>query len=473
MTKAPLATLFVCCVTCGAVAQSAPQSASASASSVDAHPQTQLLNAAGQPPTNLSGGGSQRETPNGPEESGFTIDQAVQVALQRNRDVVAARLDIQLAEYDRVAARLYPNPVISYQTGNLVLGRGNSGNDAPRHPGMFSQMVQTIGVSELIDIWNKRGYRTKAADEGIQYHRLLLEDVLREVTHAVRSAFADVLRERAQLDFTHEVAARYSDTVRLSRSRFEAGEISESELRKIELEGLKYQNGLVDAQLEYDLARQQLAALLALSSEAGLPATLTKPPVAPQTRTVAELTQQALRSRPDYLAVAQSRRLAQATVSAAHREVYPDLTLGVAYTHSSFLASGDNPNAWGLAASMPVPVFDRNQANIGRANVNLQSTENDGIRLELSIRHAVAEATRKLQRAEALLGIYTTGGMLDRAETSLRVAERSYKTGATSLLGLLEAQRTYLETRDDYLRAVNDEQQSAIDLEYAVGKKLQ
>jgi cobalt-zinc-cadmium efflux system outer membrane protein len=338
---------------------------------------------------------------------------------------------------------------------------------------MFSQMVQTIGVSELIDIWNKRGYRTKAADEGIQYHRLLLEDVLREVTHAVRSAFADVLRERAQLDFTHEVAARYSDTVRLSRSRFEAGEISESELRKIELEGLKYQNGLVDAQLEYDLARQQLAALLALSSEAGLPATLTKPPVAPQTRTVAELTQQALRSRPDYLAVAQSRRLAQATVSAAHREVYPDLTLGVAYTHSSFLASGDNPNAWGLAASMPVPVFDRNQANIGRANVNLQSTENDGIRLELSIRHAVAEATRKLQRAEALLGIYTTGGMLDRAETSLRVAERSYKTGATSLLGLLEAQRTYLETRDDYLRAVNDEQQSAIDLEYAVGKKLQ
>jgi cobalt-zinc-cadmium efflux system outer membrane protein len=59
--------------------------------------------------------------------------------------------------------------------------------------------------------------------------------------------------------------------------------------------------------------------------------------------------------------------------------------------------------------------------------------------------------------------------MLGRAETALRVAERSYKSGATSLLELLEAQRTYLETRAQYLTALYDFRQAKVDLIHATG----
>ena len=59
--------------------------------------------------------------------------------------------------------------------------------------------------------------------------------------------------------------------------------------------------------------------------------------------------------------------------------------------------------------------------------------------------------------------------MLDRADNSLKVAERSYKAGAISLLELLEAQRTFLETRAQYLRAQYDHRQARIDLRRAVG----
>ena len=60
--------------------------------------------------------------------------------------------------------------------------------------------------------------------------------------------------------------------------------------------------------------------------------------------------------------------------------------------------------------------------------------------------------------------------MLDRAENSLRVAEKSYKAGAISLLELLEAQRTYLDTRAQYLRALYDFRQATIDVNHAVGE---
>jgi cobalt-zinc-cadmium efflux system outer membrane protein len=60
--------------------------------------------------------------------------------------------------------------------------------------------------------------------------------------------------------------------------------------------------------------------------------------------------------------------------------------------------------------------------------------------------------------------------MLARADTALAVAEKSYKAGAVSLLELLEAQRTYLETRAQYLRALHDFRQAAIDVTHAVGE---
>ncbi len=62
--------------------------------------------------------------------------------------------------------------------------------------------------------------------------------------------------------------------------------------------------------------------------------------------------------------------------------------------------------------------------------------------------------------------------MLARAETALRVAEKSYQAGAISLLELLEAQRTYLDTRAQYLRALHDYRQAAVDVTHAVGTEV-
>ena len=60
--------------------------------------------------------------------------------------------------------------------------------------------------------------------------------------------------------------------------------------------------------------------------------------------------------------------------------------------------------------------------------------------------------------------------MLARAETALRVAEKSYRAGAISLLELLEAQRTYLDTQAQYLRALYDFRQATVDVAHAVGE---
>jgi len=132
------------------------------------------------------------------------------------------------------------------------------------------------------------------------------------------------------------------------------------------------------------------------------------------------------------------------------------------------------------------------RAGIGRAELDVRRADNEKARLRLAVEHDVAEAVRKGARAQELLRIYEgdvgvgpvtpvppplatsatadKGGMLKRAEIALGVSEKSYKAGATTLLDLLEAQRTFLDTRAQYLRALYDFRQAVIDVTHAVGE---
>lgn len=400
---------------------------------------------------------------------GLTMDQVVSVALKRNRDVIAAKLDIEAAQLDRVAAGIYPNPVFSYTVGNIVLGSGNT-QGGTVNPGPFSQPVQSVGISEIIDVWDKRGARIHAANLGVELKRLQVEDALREIVYAVRSAYADVLREQHERELAKDMQDRYAETVRLSRARRAAGEISEAELRKIELEGLRYTSATVDAEMQLDIALARLGALMGLPPAESSKLTLSDPGPARTPLSLAALTQQALDQRPDIRAMKASREFAGASLNQAKREAFPDISLGVTYTHSGFTVSGDNPNSLALTLSLPLPIFDRNQAGIGRADLAVKRAENDAARLSLLVQHEVADAVRRDARARALLDAYE-GGMLERAESSLKVAEKSYQAGAISLLELLEAQRTYLEVKADYLKTLNVFHQARVDINHAVGGK--
>ncbi|HVZ74801.1 MAG TPA: TolC family protein [Polyangia bacterium] len=442
---------------------------------------------------------------------GLTQEQAVAIALKRSRDAIAARLEIEGAELDVVAARVYPNPTFSYEMGNLVLGKGNPQGGAA-NPGFFDQPIQQFGLSQTLDLWSKRGARESVASAGVDRRRLLTEDALREIAYAVRSAFADVVREQSERDLAREVAGRYAETVRLSQARFKAGDISEAELRKIELEAIRYENAVIDADMQWDVARQALAALMGLGSARELPGERVDDSAARPTFDVEKLTNEALTRRPDLRAAGAAHAIAEAEVKAARREIYPDLTLGATYTHDSFTISGDNPDSLGFGVSLPLPVFDRNKAGLGRARLDVKRADNDRERLRLAVAHDVADAVRKAARAQSLLRIFegsatppgeappaapapnstsaagppaaaatspvasgqvdvrNAGGMLARAEAALRVAEKSYKAGAASLLDLLEAQRTNLDTRAEYLRVLYDYRQAVVDVTHAVGE---
>ena len=395
------------------------------------------------------------------------MDQAVALALSRNRAILSARLQVEDAELERLGAGIYANPELSYGLENFIMGDPNPEYSA-LHLRPLTQRVQSVGISQVLDVWFKHSLRVDAADKGVEQTRLSAEDAVRSIRYAVRSAFAQVLREQQESDFANLIRARYDDTVNLSRKRFAAGAIAENEFKKIELESLKYVNSAINAQFELNLARQELAELLAFDSSAELPERLPDEPLQRQQVDLPALTATALQTRPDLRAAKATQLQATLQLKAEEREPFPDVTLGVGYTDSKFQASGDNPHTLSLDLSIPVPLFDRNQAGIGHAQIAVRRAENAYALLVLTVRYDVSEAVRRLQRAQALTAAFE-GGMLARAEQSLAVAEKSYKAGAISLLETLEAQRTYIELRASYLATLYDFNQAAIDVAFATG----
>jgi cobalt-zinc-cadmium efflux system outer membrane protein len=403
-----------------------------------------------------------------PSAEPLTMAQAVTTALVRNRDVLAARLDIETAQFDRVAASIYPNPTFSYTLSNIVLGEANAQYPPIPQPGAFGQPQHSFSISEVVDIWAKRSARIRSAEQSIVVKRLLVEDALREIVYQVRTGFLDVLRAQEGRDLARETNARYGETVRITRARFAAGDISQNELRKIELESLRYQTAVIDAESELDLARQKLAGLLGFAAADALPKAVSQaagrsPLPAPDT-----LLSAAKEQRPDLRAALNGRSAATLALSSARREALPEISLSLSYQHSDFTASGDNPNSLGLGIALPLPLFDRNQAAIGRARVDEKRADNAAERAWLQVQQDVNGSVRRVARSQLLLDAFESGGMSERAEAALRVAERAYKVGAASLLDLLEAQRTYLDTRAQYLRAQHEYRQSLVEVSHAV-----
>jgi outer membrane protein, heavy metal efflux system len=392
-----------------------------------------------------------------------TLPEALELLEKQNPDTLAARLQIAQAEAQRLAARRYANPTLSVDTDDIPVGRTTP-------PGL--SVGQTIGAAVRLDqplvLWGKRRLRIEGAEAGVAVAKEQEHDVLRQLRSTVKDAFYGVLHDARLFEFTSANRERYQKIVELNERRFRTGDISEVEFRKIELENLKRLTEEEEARRTLAERRQLLGRLI--GGERPLQATgrLSAPDVEVDSAQVLNL---AMENRPDLLALQRTRDQAEIALTLARRERYPDVTVGLDYTHSQFVISGDNRNSLGLGFSLPLPLLNQNQAEIAKAGVGVRQAETDLKRLRLDIAQEVAGAVERYQSARRLWHTFESG-YLDHAKLTVDAAEKSYRIGGASLLELLDAERTYTSTQTDYLDTVFAARSSLDALEKAIGKDL-
>lgn len=380
----------------------------------------------------------------------LSLKNALGIFRSGNLRLLAERYQIEISKADLLTAGLWPNPQLSVNQTMMEFGNGGTG----QFSGRLDFLIETAG---------KRGLRVESASAGVRAAEAQFLDVTRHLLAETKSAYYEVVLAQQHQNLASENIQRFEQILRINEIRFQKGDISEVDLMKTRLQILDFQNESVSARVELNSAKNHLKSVLDLSAGQELEAVDVFGP-APSLPPLEQLQEDASR-RPDLLASREQVKQNETLLQSAKAQRIPDITAGIEYdsTAPDYRAGG------GGGVSLSLPLFNRNQGEIGKAEMVLQASQAQFRKLSHEIALEVEEAYHNARENMMLTAIYENG-MIQDARSTLKIAENSYQKGAGSLLDLLEAERTFKSINFNYSQALFNTRKGIIALEGAVGK---
>ena len=168
------------------------------------------------------------QAPSGPQK--ITLEDAIQMALRHNHNLLAARTTVQQSQAQEITANLHPNPTLFADWEYLPFFS----------PGNFSKTYLNdltevdVGISYLFERGNKRHHRVEAAKDATTVTRSQVVDNERTLSFQVASLFINVQLAESTLDVAQANLKSFQDSVDLSETRYKSGGISENDYLKMQ-----------------------------------------------------------------------------------------------------------------------------------------------------------------------------------------------------------------------------------------------
>jgi cobalt-zinc-cadmium efflux system outer membrane protein len=393
--------------------------------------------------------------------SRLAMADAVRLALVRNHQLRAQRLNVDLSKADEITAGLKPNP--NFLSTNELFPVFTPSQLTWDNFVNNQNFVQS--VTYLFERGGKREKRTEVARDTTSVAAATAVDAERQLAFQTQQAFINVLLANSTLDLARENLRNFSNVVDVNRERMRAGDLAESEFYKISLQKLQFEQDLSTAEIGVILARatlRQNVGYESLTDDFEVAGALVYQKF---TVTLDDLKRDALLARPDWRAAQGGVALAKHTQELALANRPRDITGGLEYDRAGPL------NAIGFTVSVDLPFHDRNQGNIARAKVGIaQATELQEFARSTVVTDVV-NAYSAFQASEKVLALYQSG-YLDQAKQSLDITTYVYQQGSGTLLDLLDAERTYRSTQLAYRQALAAYMTSMQQINLAVGRQV-
>jgi cobalt-zinc-cadmium efflux system outer membrane protein len=403
--------------------------------------------------------------PQVPEASTITIAGAVDEAIQHNLALLALRSNLSIADAAVLSARLRPNPVASFSADHLdLLGTGFNEANGGGPPELAVRMDVPFERA------NKRDKRIEVASLTKSVAEAQFANAVRQIQVDVTLACIDVLATRAMRAVTAENLRALEDVAQVNQIRMSAGAISPFEATRSEVAMLQFRATAARAELELATATLHLRTLLgrpaaqrldlgdSLAAEASEPL--------PDLERVQQL---ALELRPDLRALQFGSLRASADLRLQEALGKVDYTVGAEYRRQQGISG--RSNSLGFFVSAPLPLSNRNQGEIARAEAERLQASRQIAALRAEIQAEVQAAYGEYQANRALTAAMERD-LLKPATSARDISAYTYRAGGSSLLELLDAQRAFNDTMQGYLDAQVGLRKAASRLNAAVGMEV-
>lgn len=388
----------------------------------------------------------------------ITISDAVSIFLQQNLQLLAARYDIDTADAERLTARLRPNPELSISSADLPL----------RFTGpLIKEQTYSYGISQTVELGGKRRKRIDAADANADLARGEFQTVVWQLTNDLKRKFYTVLLAESLLKLAQENQKTFTETINQTTELYRVGEISGLELKRLEVEKLKFDTDVANSERDYEVAVRDLRVTLGgdyRTTDIAAAGTLD---YQPYEFSLAELRDKALAARPDLKAAQLSERAANASIRLQDAQRIPDLTFGAGVDQ---VPLGTSTYTFGVGITLPI--FDRNQGERAKALIERRRAQNQQQLISNQLLSDVDKALVAFELQKRRVELYRTG-VLTKVDEIQNLTEFSLKAGESSTLELLDAIRTRRDTLANYYQALFDYHVSLLDLELATATPLE
>jgi cobalt-zinc-cadmium efflux system outer membrane protein len=405
--------------------------------------QTLDLPASGDPAQVLSRRAAKAVEPEGP----LTLQAALTLALSSNADLSAARYELSAVEASVAQAGVLPNPSLGIQM-----------QDTRR-----DTRETTVQLSQPFELGGKRAARVQAAERGRDAAGADLSAKQAEVRAIVITAFFDVLAAQERMRLAQESAKLAQRATTVATNRVIAGKVSPVEETRarvaetgVRLELLQAKSDLTSARKRlsatwgslmprFEQAEGELQALPALPEPSVLASRLSSAPVFARARFEVD------------------RRQALARLERSRR--IPDVTVSLGVNRNEEL--GRNQAIVGV--SVPLPIFDTNRGNVLEALRRTDKARDELLATETRLGGELAQAIERLstsrQEADAL-----QNEVLPGAQSAYEAATTGFEFGKFGFLDVLDAQRTLLQAKSQYLRALSEAHRAGAEIDRILGE---
>jgi len=402
---------------------------------------------------------------------GIRVEQLIQMALERNAELLAARQRIAEAQGLLLQAGFRPNPgfEVSVINGSIL--------------GSAGEREITVGYAHTFEFGGKRERRVEVARLGAELAQLEIADHERNLKADIKARYGEALAAARNLETAERLLELNQQGYQLTQARVREGEAApfeqgllQVEIGRIESDRLLFENQVARLILELKtLAGMNLDESLRLNGD------LSTPPV---TITLAEAIERALGERPDLKIARLEENLAEAEVRLARAEATPNLIGFARYTRvtsrfDQFGMNGagalvpirDTDNLFTAGVSLTLPTRNRNQGNIQAAAARREAA---GLRrqfVEQVVRREVNAAYSRYETARRALEIFDQR-VIAQAQDNLRIIRAAYGLGELRVFDVINEQRRLVDTQKAYTEVLREYYLALVELERAVGAPL-
>lgn len=384
------------------------------------------------------------------------LDELIRSALARSPSLASAQAALRQAQESYAAqsgSLLYPN--VSAQLG-ATRERAPETTTGMQGGSLYSLYNASVNVSYTLDVFSASKRALEGAQAALDYQRYEVEATYLSLTSNLVTSAIQEASLRAQLQATQEVLSAQEKSLDLIEKQAALGAIARANVLSQRTQVAQTRATVPPLEKALAQTRHRLAVYAGrLPGEPGLPEFELDALQLPQDLPVT-LPSSLVRQRPDIQASEALLHQASAQVGVATANQYPQITLSGSYGNSS-LAAGElfsgASSFWSLGGSLLQPIFNAGALSAKRraAVAAYDQAAAQYRQTVLTAFQNVADTLRALDSDAQALRTQAEAAALAREQLDL--VTRQYQIGAVSYLPLLDAQRTYQQTRVSLVQA--------------------